>query len=147
MKSRVTCLDTLCSTRRSNHCPRPRVRRHQPDVENLLEQMKARTFQVLENESPPYLYVNPIATITCEEPTKEFFFLIRKRQAEWCKQSRTVFSRRLARRVKNWFTGSEYSKFEKFMSRGLQFTGLLFVNGQPVPQQKWPMATCSCCSE
>jgi hypothetical protein len=104
--------------------------------------MKARTSRVLEEQTSRYVYVNPIVTITCDEPTKEFFSLIRKRQAEWCKQSRTLFSRRLGRRVKNWFTVErEQTKFEKFMSRGLQFTGLLFVNGQPVPPHRWPSAT------
>ena len=142
MKSRVICLDSVGNTRRSNHCPRPRVRRHQPDIDNLLEQMKARTFQILKEETPPFLYVNPIATITCDEPTEEFFFLIRKRQAEWCKRSRTLFSRRQGRRVRNWFTVErERTKYERFMSRGLQFTGLLFINGQPVPQDQWPVVT------
>lgn len=142
MTSRVACLDALGDTRRSTYCPRPHVRRHQPDIENLLEQMKARTSRVLEEQTSRYVYVNPIVTITCEEPTKEFFSLIRKRQAEWCKQSRTLFSRRLGRRVKNWFTAErEQTKFQKFMSRGLQFTGLLFIKGQPVPQDQWPLST------
>lgn len=140
MKGRVTCLNALGKTPRSDHRPQPRVRRHRPDVDDLLEHMKSRTLQVLK-ESPRYLYVNPIATITCDEPTSEFFSLIRKRQAEWFKRSRTIFSRRLGRRVRNWFTGSEYSKFEKFMSRGLQLTGLLFIKGQPIPQDKWPVTT------
>jgi len=140
MKSRVICLDAAGNTPAINQCPRPRVRRHQPDIDNLLEQMKARTLRVLEEQSSRYVYVNPIVTITCDEPISEFFFLIRKRQAEWFKRSRTIFSRRLGRRVKNWFTGSEHTKFEKFMSRGLQLTGLLFVNGTPVPQNQWPLA-------
>ena len=142
MRSRVLCLDSIGRTTKRPSCSRPLARRHRPDIENLLEQMKARTLRVLEEESPPYLYVNPIATITCKEPTKEFFFLIRKRQAEWFKRSRTIFSRRLGRRVKNWFTVErERTKYQKFMSRGLQFTGLLFVNGHPVPQDQWPVVT------
>ena len=140
MKSRVICLDAIRRTTERTHRPQPHVRRHRPDVDDLLEQMKARTLQVLEEESPPYLYVNPIATITCDEPTKEFFFLIRKRQAEWFKRSLTTISRNESRRVKDWFTGTERTKFEKFMSRGLQLTGLLFVNGSPIPQNQWPSA-------
>ena len=136
MTTHVTCLDAPSNTQQ-NHGPRPRVRRHRPDIENLLEQMTSRTLQALE-ESPSYLYANPIVSITCDEPTKKFFSLIRKGQAEWCKQSRTLFSRRQRRRVKNWFTGTEQTKFQKFMSRGLQLTGLLFVNGSPIPQNQWP---------
>ena len=142
MTSRVACLDALGNTRISNLCPRPRVQRHQPDIDNLLEQMKARTSRVMEEQTSRYVYVNPIVTIICDEPTSEFFSLIRKRQAEWCSRSRTIFSRRLGRRVKNWFTVErEQTKFEKFMSRGLQFTGLLFIKGQPVPQDQWPLPT------
>jgi len=104
--------------------------------------MKARTLQVLDEESPRYLYVNPIVTITCDEPTSEFFSLIRKRQAEWCSRSRNLYPRRFSRRVKNWFTTEgERTKFQKYMSRGLLFTGLLFVNGNPLPQDQWPLAT------
>jgi len=141
MKSRLTCLDAPGIVPATDQCPRPHVRRHGPDVENLWEQVSARTYRLLTEESPRYLYVNPIVTITCDEPTSEFFSLIRKRQAEWCSRSRTLFSRRLGRRVKNWFTGTERTKFERFMSRGLLFTGLLFVNGQTIPQHQWPSAT------
>lgn len=142
MVSRTICLEATDPTRKRRRYPRPRVRRHRPDVDNLLEQVTTRTHQILEEESPPYLYVNPIVTITCDEPTEEFFSLIRKRQAEWCKRSRTIFSRKQTRSVKNFFTAEqERTKFEKFMSRGLQFTGLLFVNGTPVPQNQWPLAT------
>ena len=117
--------------------PDVRVQRHEPDIENLREQVFQRTQAILEIEQPPYLYANPIAMITCDQPTPKFFVIVHKHQAEWCKRSRSIFTRSQTRRVKGWFTGEEQNKYQKFIIRGLCFTGLLFVQGKAVPSHEW----------
>lgn len=123
----------------SADCSTVRVQLHQPDYENLAEQVAARIADVLENKlRPRCLFANPIATVTCKEPTTEFFQVVRKRQAEWCKRASTTFSRRTRRSVKNWVVpeGSS-SKYERFLQRSLCFTGLLFIDGCILPSHEW----------
>ena len=119
--------------------PGPVVRRHDPDIENLLDQVTSRVTDILKNEQPRYAFMNPIATVICSEPTKQFFRTVRKRQSEWCQRSRTTFGRRSTRRTKNWVMpeGSS-SKHVRFLQRSLCFTGILFVDGIIVPPHEWP---------
>lgn len=118
--------------------PTVRVRRHQPDIENLGEQVAERLGSILEREQPRCLFVNPIVTITCDKPTEEFFSIVRKRQAEWCKRSMTIFGRRASRKVRNWVNANgPLKKREQFFDRGLCFTGVLFVDGDLIPPHAW----------
>ena len=124
------------NTERPN--PTVRVRRHQPDIENLGKQVAARLGQILEREHPRCLFVNPIVTITCDKPTEEFFSIVRKRQAEWCKRSRTTFGRRASRKVRNWANANgPLKKRARFFDRALCFTGVLFVDGDLIPPHAW----------
>ena len=118
--------------------PTVQVRRHQPDIENLSEQVAVRLDQILEKEQPRCLFVNPIVTITSDKPTEEFFSIVRKRQAEWCKRSRTTFGRRASRKVKNWVNvNGPLKKQARFFDRALCFTGVLFVDGDLIPPHAW----------
>lgn len=134
MFSKTTCLDSieLLSNR-----PAVTVRRHAPDIENLLEQMAARVESLIV-EQPRYAYLNPIATVISTAPTAKFFRIVYKQQAEWCKRSRTTFGRRPMRSAKNWASpDGKTTKFERFLERAMCFTGILFQNGNIVPPHEW----------
>ena len=133
--SKTSCLNAVDTP---SPAPVTVVRRHDPDIENLLDQVTSRVTHILSNEQPRYAFMNPIATVICSEPTKQFFRTVRKRQSEWCQRSRTTFGRRSTRRTKNWVMpeGSS-SKHVRFLQRSLCFTGILFVDGSIVPPHEW----------
>jgi hypothetical protein len=135
--SKTSCLDAVDSPPPAP-APITVVRRHHPDIENLLDQVISRVTDILSTEQPRYAFMNPIATVICTEPTKQFFRAVRKRQSEWCQRSGTTFGRRTTRKAKNWVMpeGSS-SKHDRFLQRSLCFTGILFVDGIIVPPHEW----------
>ena len=116
--------------------PRVRVKKHRPDTMQLGEQVRRRLMAMT---SVPYcLYVNPLATVSCREPTPEFFKEVRRRQAQWCKQSRTLFGQDARRSAKHWGSDRGWlTKQERFLERALCFTGALFINGKLMPPHRW----------
>jgi hypothetical protein len=133
--SKTICIDPVESPPAA---PITVVRRHHPDIENLLEQVTSRVTDILSTEQPRYAFMNPIATVICSEPTSQFFRTVRKRQSEWCQRSRTTFGRRPTRQTKNWVTLEAIpSKLDRFLQRSLCFTGILFVDGNIVPPHEW----------
>ena len=115
-----------------------RVQHHQPDINNLFEQVLLRTQALLEAEQPAYLFANPIITVTSDQPAPEFFRVVRKRQAAWCKQSRTLFGRKAMRQAKHWvMPTAPMSKYQRFLTRALCFTGILLVYGKVTAPHEW----------
>ena len=121
------------------------VSQHEPDPENLVEEIHSRVMELLESERPPLLYANPICTITCLKPTPEFFREVRRHQAQWCQRAIMIFGRKPMRSVKNWPLDPATRKqprwkrrYIQFLIRGYAVTGLLLVNGRPMPSDQWP---------
>ncbi len=118
----------------TNHS-RVKTDRHRPDFDDLFEQVFARA---PEANALGFVFINPLVTVQCEQPTPEFFKLVRQRQAEWCKQARTLFPRSMRKRVSKWLTPlGEETKLERLGTRSILFTGSLYANGNFVPAHEW----------
>jgi hypothetical protein len=120
---------------------RVRVRRYAADYENLDEQvcqrLAARSWPL-----PQCLYVNPIAQVTCSKPTKEFFDIVRLRQAQWARQSRSTLGAG-RRKLKSWASANGVlPKKERFFERARCFTGALYINGRFIAPHRWKDFEC-----
>jgi hypothetical protein len=111
------------------------ITKHRPDIEHLLEDAIGRI-----NTIPPigFVFLNPMVTVFCEQPTEGFFAEARKHQGHWCKLARRFMGKDMVRSVSAWQTAhQEKAKLEKYMSRSLQFIGVLIVNGKLIPAHEW----------
>lgn len=110
------------------------VQRFRPDFERLFDQVSER---ILAEAPTGFVFFNPSVTVRCEQPAEAFFKEVRRLQREWCSRSRSTFGRN-AKRVSTWFTTEEEeTKFDKFFTRSLLFTGVLFVDGNLVHPHEW----------
>lgn len=142
---RTVNLDDETFVPHTRHQSEVTILHHQPHFENLAEEVAFRTQEFLESEHPRYLYANPIVTISCEDPAPEFFRIARKRQSQWCQRFRKVLGRSSFRKVQNWTLvpgekemPRKLRKYLKFIERSLCLTGLLFIDGKPIPSDQWP---------
>jgi hypothetical protein len=114
------------------------VKHHRPDWENLFEAVDSRLA-----EFPPgptqCVYMNPLVTVTCDQPTQEFIKLARKFQGQWCKRYQSVLGRSVMKGVKNW-TSSETctSRQDKFFKRAMCLTGILIISESFIWPNQWP---------
>jgi len=114
------------------------VQRHQPDLEDPGAEVWKR-IESFAGQAPPCLYVNPIGTISCDEPIPEFFRAAREFQAKWCKRYQALFGRRVLRSVSNWVTWKGYQSHDtRYWDRAACFTGILFINDTFIPPHQWP---------
>lgn len=115
---------------------RVRVRRYYADYNDLNEQVCKR-LSARPRPWPTCLYANPIALVTCSDPTKEFFAVVRKRQAQWARQSRSTFGFG-RRKLKLWASANGVlPKKERFFERARCFTGVLYINGKFIAPHLW----------
>ena len=135
--SPVTCLD---SDHLEDANPNVVVRRHPVDWNDPAEGTQERALAVLSRQQILCVYFNPAFTVTCPEPTPEFFREVRKRQAEWCRRAdQSPLSRWARRRVSRWGSGRHKftSKSERYFHRAFCFTGVMFINGQLIHPNQW----------
>lgn len=115
---------------------RVRVRRYYADYDDLDLQVRHR-LATRPVPWPSYLYANPIFLVTCDAPTKKFFSVVRKRQAQWARQSRSTFGFG-RRKLKLWASANGVlPKRERFFERARCFTGVLYINGKFVAPHLW----------
>ena len=119
--------------------PKVVVRRHSVDWDDPVQPTVERAMALLRKSPAQCVYVTPAVTVLCPEPTDEFFREVRKRQAEWCRQSSRTIPRRVRRRVSQWVGGGIQfsSKAERYLHRAFCYTGVLFINGELVHPSQW----------
>jgi hypothetical protein len=113
------------------------VQRHQPN----LEDPAAAVWSQIESFAgipPTCLFLNPIATVTCDAETPGFLREARHFQADWCKRYKELFGRRVVKSVKNWASWKDLpNRDARYWDRAASFTGLLFINDTFVPPHQW----------
>lgn len=127
----ITCLDAVPSERTR---PKVIVRRHPVDWNDPAQATVERAMSIVRRNPDQAIYLNPAVTVTCPEPTAEFFKEVHKRQAEWCRRASRTIPPRMRRRVSQWVGGGHHfsSKAERYFHRAFCYTGILFINGQIV---------------
>jgi len=132
----VTCLDAELSERTR---PKVIVRRHPVDWDDPAEGTEERAAALLSEQPNQCVYLNPAFTVTCPEPTPEFFQEVRKRQAEWCRRASRTIPGWIRRRVSRWVgAGHQFrSKSERYFHRAFCYSGVLFINGQLTHPSQW----------
>ncbi len=120
--------------------PKPlvRVERHEPNHEDPGSEVWKR-IELIAGQLPSCVFLNPIATVTCDAATPEFFRTTRKLQAKWCQQYKAIFGRQALRSVKDWVSWKGYPCHEaRYWDRAVCFIGVLFLNGDFIPPHQWP---------
>ncbi len=121
------------------------VQRYPVDVNTLAsEEVGKRILSTMQPDSTGYFYFNPAVTVFCLRLCQEFFGVVRREQARWCRQTNHIFPRRVRRRASNWVTHEVIrNKFHRYLDRAALFTGVLFINGELILPHDWPSsATC-----
>lgn len=114
------------------------VERFQPNREDPAQAMRVRIIE-LAPLFPHCVYFSPLATVSCDVPTPEFFRTARKIQAQWCQRCKTTYGRRARRSVKDWVNSDGVpNRQDRYVDRALCFIGLLFLEGKHVPPHQWP---------
>ena len=132
----ITCPDSVqCEHTR----PKVVIRRHPVDWDDPVQPTMERATTILRECPNQCVYLNPIVTVTCHEPTMDFFKEVRKRQAEWCRRASRTIPRPVRRRVSQWVGGGHHfsSKAERYLHRAFCYTGVLFINGKIVHPNRW----------
>ncbi|MEO2014666.1 MAG: hypothetical protein ABGZ53_09870 [Fuerstiella sp.] len=114
-----------------------------PPIDDFAEEMFKRLNTACEAaiKSPQqhqWIYINPIAVISCFEPSAVFFAEVRRIQAEWCRRSKTLFPKSVRKSVKDW-DGHEpdHTKHARYLRRCLCLRGLMLHAGAPTPHHEW----------
>ena len=117
-----------------------KIQRHASDMHSLAEDVGQRIVTILKQHPTGCFFFNPAITISCLQPTEEFFRAIRKEQARWCRQAGNTFPRKIRRSSSKWVSGGEWisNKFARYLDRALCFMGILFHNGKFIPTHEWP---------
>ena len=115
------------------------VHPHLIDMHTMSDDVGRRVVITLKQRPAGCVYFNPAVTVTCPEPTTEFFRIVKKEQARWCRQASKTFPRNARRSPSRWVSGGEWisNKYARYLDRTLCFTGILFIDGQFVPPPKW----------
>ena len=118
-----------------------KIQRHTSDMHTLAEDVGQRAVTTLKQHPTGCFFFNPATTVSCPQPTEEFFRVIRKEQARWCRQAGNSFPRKLRRSSSHWVSGGEWisNKFARYLDRSCCFTGVLFIDGQLVLPHDWPI--------
>lgn len=117
-----------------------RIDRHPVDWNTLAEDVAERISAALRRGDSGCRYFNPAVTVTCLQPTPEFFRIVRKERARWCRRAGNTIPRSVQRGSSRWISGGEWisNKYARYLDRALSFTGILFIEGQPVLRHDWP---------
>lgn len=120
-----------------------KVQRHPIDIHTLREDVTHRVFTTLKHHPAGCVYFNPVVTVACPQPTTDFFRVVSKEQARWCRQASGTFSRNARRSPSKWSSDGEWisNKYARYLDRALCFTGILFVDGKLALPQNWPNAS------
>lgn len=119
--------------------PKVFIQRHSFDIQSLADDVCSRVDRSLRDNPSGCLYFNPAVTVSSSEPAPEFFRVVRKEQARWCRRSSSTFSKKARGSSRSWVTdeGEINGKYARYLDRALCFTGVLFVNGKIVPPHQW----------
>lgn len=119
--------------------PKVRTQRHSVDWGSLADDVAARVDRSLRDDPTGCRYFNPAVTVSSPEPSPDFFRVVRKEQARWCRRSSPAFSDKARGSSRNWSSGGEWisNKFYRYLDRALCFTGILIAEGKIVPFHQW----------
>ena len=119
--------------------PEIRIERHPVDWNTLAEDVAERITIVLKRNAIGCRYFNPAVTVTCLQPRPEFWRIVRKEQARWCRQSGKTIPRRNRRSPSHWTGSGQWisNKYARFLDRALSFTGVLFIDGRLLSTHEW----------
>jgi hypothetical protein len=119
--------------------PRVTVQRHDYDFNDLAGGVDQRIIATIGQTPEGCHYFNPAVTVSCPQPTLEFFTKVRQEQARWCRIASQTFKKRERRRVKSWISHERGSnKHARYLDRAACLTGILFIDGRLVPHHLWP---------
>jgi hypothetical protein len=114
-----------------------------PSVDTFAEEMSNRMTAAYEvaMKSPQqqqWIFINPIAVISCVQLSVVFFEEVRRVQAEWCRRSKYLFPRHVRKSVKDWDPHEPgLTKHARYLRRSLCLTGLMLHAGAPIPDHEW----------
>ncbi len=117
--------------------PPVRTEHFVPNPDDPGEGISERT-SAFRGNAPRCIYLNPIATVTCEEPTAAFFLEVRKQQGRWCRLYKRKLGKAVCRSVKDWAVAERKSRCSAFWDRSFCYTGLLLIDGDVIPPHEWP---------
>lgn len=116
-----------------------KIHRYTPNIKYLAEKVGQRIAARLEQNPAGCIYFNPAVTISCPQPSPEFFQLVKKEQARWCGQASSTFEKSVRRKVSTWISPAVVNgNIDKYLDRALCFTGILFINGKMIAHHNWP---------
>lgn len=134
-KTKAICIESLDLASRN---PKVQVVYHVPNWESLYEDVQAQIDKFPFDEIGA-AYFNPLGTVTCDQPTEEFFRRARKLQGQWCKRYQTVLGRSVMKGVKSWCSAYKCkSRQDTFIKRENCMTGVLYISGEYVFPNQWP---------
>ena len=115
------------------------IDRHSVNWNTLAEDVAGRIKKALQQGTAGCWYFSPAVTVTCLQPTPEFFRLVRTEQARWCRQAGKTIPRTVRRSSSRWIGAGQWisNKYARYLDRALSFTGILFINGKLVLPHKW----------
>lgn len=119
--------------------PEVRIDRHPLDWNTLVEDVAERIEIVLKRDATGCRYFNPAVTVTCLQPSPEFWRIIGKEQGRWCRQAGKTIPRRNRRSPTRWTGGGQWisNKYARYLNRALSFTGVLFIDGKLILPHEW----------
>ena len=133
--TRTTVLDEVPIDAR----PEVQIDRHPIDWNTLAEVVAGRIKTALQQGVAGCRYFNPAVTVTCRQPRPEFFRMVHKEQARWCRQAGNTIPRTVRRSSSRWIGAGQWisNKYARYLDRALSFTGILFIDGKLVLPHEW----------
>jgi hypothetical protein len=86
------------------------------------------------------IYLGPRVTITCPQPTRQFWQAVYAEFSSWRRTARQTFSRRRVEDRDSWKDPAKPSAppAHHRNHRLVHLTGFLIINGESVPLRDWP---------
>jgi hypothetical protein len=104
------------------------VQRFAVDWDDLEKGTGDRVLEIGGRHSTGCFYLNPRYTVSCPEPSPEFFHRARKCQAAWCRTMGQVLGSSNRRRA---------ASRARAIERQLAFTGILIIDGNHIDPREW----------
>lgn len=116
------------------------IQRYRIDMNTLEDDMGSRIAALMEPNPVGYHYFNPAVTVSCPNPLAAFIDTVWNEQEHWCRQAVNTFPRRIRRHTSISVGGDEWvnNKYGRHLIHALCSTGVLFIDGKPVPLHEWP---------
>ena len=117
------------------------IQRYRIDMNTLEDDIDSRIAALMEPNPVGYHYFNPAVTVFCPNPLAEFIDTVWNEQEHWCRQAANTFPRRIRRHTSSCVRGGGWvsNKYGRHLIHALCFTGVLFIDGQTIPQHEWPL--------